>query len=318
MTGKTVAVAAVLAIAIQTSPQAGRASYVGARAALADGQRHHYTVGARVRPLLFWIGKDDIGDAVITRKRENDSSSYAMLIGSDPERAPHSINRWGYISEEAHGAEATLVGLMTESDEESLGQAEANLSQQAGDRTFDVIRASIAGGEARSIVTSVSAPSTYTLRQVDLVLELAVRRGTEEKPRVVRLPAGGRPGFLTAVADLLHAQATDWRSMGKVRSSEPVPYVYHGKNYQLQATHVRVLGSARIGANAYDHLIQSQFQIKNLANGALTDFSITYAADGPLAEIPISATYQPKWWIEIQLTLDDTRPGPLAPSEITQ
>jgi hypothetical protein len=316
MTRKAFAAAITLAIAAQTAPRAERIPHVAALA-LTNGHRHHYTISGRVRPLLFWIAKDDIGDAVITRKRENDAASYALLIGSDPDRAPRSINRWGYISEEVRGTEAPLVGLMTESDEESVDQAEANLRSR-GDRTFNVIHALVAGGEARSVVRSVAAPSTLTFRQVDTVLELADRNGSDGDTRVVRLPAGGRPGFLTALADVLHTQAADWRSTGKVHPSEAVPYVYHGKTYQLRATHARVAGSAHIDAHTYDHLIESQFQVKNVATAALTNFSLTYAADGPLAEIPISATYQPRWWIEIHLTLDDTKPGPLPPAEIVQ
>jgi hypothetical protein len=316
MTWRTLAGAITLAAAVQAAPGAERTPHTAA-VALTQGQRHHYTIGGRVRPLLFWIGKDDIGDAVITRKRENDAASYALLIGSDPDRAPRNINRWGYISEEVRGTEATLVGLMTESDEESVDQAEANLRSR-GDRTFNVIHALVAGGEARSVVRSVAAPSTLTLQQVDTLLELADRKGSDGETRVVRLPAGGRPGFLTALADLLHTQAADWRSTGKVHPCEAVPYVYHGKTYQLRATHARAVASAHIGANTYDHLIESQFQVKNVATGALTDFSLTYAADGPLAEIPISATYQPRWWVEIHLTLDDTKPGPLPPAEITR
>jgi hypothetical protein len=317
MTRRTFVAALTFAIAAQMAPKAERTPHAAAPAWTND-QRHHYTIGGRVRPLVFWVGRDDVGDAVITRRRESDSASYALLIGSDPERAPRSINRWGYISEEVRGTDATLLGLMTESDEESVNQAEANLRNR-GDRTFNVIHAEVAGGEARSVVRSVAAPSTLTLRQVDTVLELADRSGSNGETRVVRVPAGGRPGFLTAVADVMHAQATDWRWTGKVHPSDVVPYVYHGKTYQLRSTHARAVGSALIGANTYDHLIESQFQIKNVATGALTVFSLTYAADGPLAEIPVSATYQPRWWIQIQLTLDDTKPGPpLPPAEITR
>lgn len=316
MTRVTLAAAIALAIAAQTA-RAERAPHLAALA-LTNGQRHHYTIGGRVRPLLFWIGKDDVGDAIITRRRDQDSASYALLIGSDPERAPRGINRWGYLAEEIRAGEATLVGLMTESDEESIDQADANLRKQAGDRTFNVIRASIAGGQARSTVTSVAAPSTYSFRQVDTVLALADRSGVDGTPRIVRLPAGSRPGFLTAVADLMHAQASDWRASGKVRATEPVVFVYSGKAYRLRATHSRILGSERIGAKTYDHVIASQFEIESLSGGAPTEFSITYAADGPLAEIPISATYRPRWWIEIELTLDDTKPGPLPPVEATR
>jgi hypothetical protein len=275
MTARILAAATIIAIAAHTSPRAERAPHVAAQA-LTNGQRHHYTIGARVRPLLFWIGKDDVGDAVVALKREADYASYALLIGSDPERAPRDINRWGYIAEDVRGDQATVIGLMTESNEDSVDQAEANLRKQAGNGTFNVIRASIAGGESRSVVTSVAAPSTYTFRQVDTVLELADRRGVDGKARVVRVPPGGRPGFLSAVA------------------------------------------SQHIGPKTYEHLIASQFQVKEAATDEVTNFSITYGADGPLAGVPVAATYQPRWWIEIQLTLDDTRPGPLPPIETTR
>jgi hypothetical protein len=317
MTARILAAATIIAIAAHTSPRAERAPHVAARA-LTTGQRHHYTIGARVRPLLFWIGKDDVGDAVVALKREADYASYALLIGSDPERAPRDINRWGYIAEDVRGDQATVVGLMTESNEDSVDQAEANLRKQAGNGTFNVIRASIAGGESRSVVTSVAAPSNYTFRQVDTVLELADRRGVDGEARVVRVPTDGRPGFLSAVADVMQGQASVWRSTGKLRPIQPIAYVYHGKVYQLRVTQSRAVASQRIGAKTYEHLIASQFQVKQAGTNDATDFSITYGADGALAGLPVAATYQPRWWIEIQLTLDDTRPGPLPPIETTR
>ncbi|HWF86193.1 MAG TPA: hypothetical protein VG222_15145, partial [Vicinamibacterales bacterium] len=82
-------------------------------------ERHHYSIGARVRPLLvFWISRSDVGDAVVTRQIAPGEATYALLIGSDPDRAPRRINRWGYIKEEIHGADARLVGLMTQSEED--------------------------------------------------------------------------------------------------------------------------------------------------------------------------------------------------------
>ena len=316
MTGLIAVAATALALAVPAAPRAERAPELAALA-LTNGQRHHYTIGARVRPLLFWIGKDDVGDAVVARKRDNDAASYALLIGSDPERTPRGINRWGYLAEEVHGAEASVVGLMTESNEQSVAQAEKNTSA-AGDRTFNVIRASVTDSTARSVVTSVAAPSTLTLRQVDTVLALAASTGVDGEPRVLRLPSGGRPGFLSALADALHEQAGAVRSTGKVLTTEPIAFVYHGKVYQLRTTHSRLIGSARIGENTYDHLVGSQFQILNTGTGDVSEFSMTYAVDGPLAELPISVTYQPRWWMEIRLTLDDSKPGPLPPARVSQ
>jgi hypothetical protein len=303
-----------LAITVHAAPTTKRVTAATALAAV-DGQRYHYTIGARVRPLLFWIGKDDVGDAVLAEKRDPELVRYALLIGSDPDRAPRGINRWGYLSEEIRGNEATLVGLMTESHEKSVDEAEANLRTRAGDRTFNIIRASIADGEARSVVTAVPAPSAYTFRNVDTLLSLADRAGIEGKTRVAHVPAGARPGFLVALADLIHLQASDWRASGRIQAIEPIVYVYHGKVYKLRVTRASAAGQARVGGTTYQHVIASRFQVVSAKDGEATDFSVTYAADGPLAETPLTATYQPRWWIEIQLTLDDSKPGPVLVSE---
>ena len=71
-----------------------------------------------------------------------------------------------------------------------------------------------------------------------------------------------------------------------------------------------MLTTAQINGSVYEHVIASQFQIKTTDTSERTDFSITYAADGPLAETPLIAVYRPRWWLEVQLTLDDSRPGP--------
>ena len=45
------------------SPTAGASLETG-------GERHHYSISARVRPLLvFWIGRSGVGDAVFTKRK---------------------------------------------------------------------------------------------------------------------------------------------------------------------------------------------------------------------------------------------------------
>ena len=51
---------------------------------------------AKVRPLLFWISKDDVGGARVSWRGDADGAfGLDLLIGSDPARAPRQINRWG-------------------------------------------------------------------------------------------------------------------------------------------------------------------------------------------------------------------------------
>ena len=48
-----------------------------------------------------------------------------MLIGTDPQRTPMHINRWGYIEEEMRGAEARLLGVI-EAEQTEDGKSERN------------------------------------------------------------------------------------------------------------------------------------------------------------------------------------------------
>ena len=34
-------------------------------------------------------------------------------------------------------------------------------------------------------------------------------------------------------------------------------------------------------------------------------FSITYGTAGAFAEVPLRVTYQPRWWMQVELTIDD-------------
>src|SRR6202171_5208166 len=61
-----------------------------------------YTMTARVRLLLFWVGKDDVGGGYIRRGTlplDPASDVIELLIGSDPAKAPRAITRWGAASE---------------------------------------------------------------------------------------------------------------------------------------------------------------------------------------------------------------------------
>src|SRR5262245_61860626 len=61
---------------------------------------HRYRMLGKVRPLLFWISRDDVGGARIRWTGADAANGFELLIGSDPARAPRQINKWGYIAEE--------------------------------------------------------------------------------------------------------------------------------------------------------------------------------------------------------------------------
>jgi hypothetical protein len=314
MTRRTVAaVAAVvgaLLIGAQGSAVSAGAPSLGLTAGGAPASdqtvRHHYVMSARVRPLLlFWIGRSNVGDAIVTRAATPHETRYSLLIGSDPDRAPRRINRWGYIEERIHGEAATVVGLMTESEEESVEEAEANLRREgSGVHTFKVIHAAIDADRSRSVVTAVGAPADYSFRQLQAVLALAEDGGTAGPSRVVQLPQGTRPGFLSAMAEIIHAQAESARA-GTVRTGAPLTYVYHGKLYELRGTSVQFKPTFDVNASQYTRVVSGQFATKNLADGEETRFGLSYAIDGGLAEVPLTVSYQPRWWMQVNLALAD-------------
>ncbi|MBI3491956.1 MAG: hypothetical protein HY047_09275 [Acidobacteria bacterium] len=273
---------------------------------------------ARVRPLmLFWISRSGVGNATVTWRRSPGETQYSLLIGSDPDRAPRRINRWGYIEEQVRGADASLIGLMTESDEDSIEDAEAGLRKQAnGQHTFKVIRATINADQARSVVTTISTPEDYSFHKVRTVLELAERESSGGNPRVVPLPAGTRPGFLSALAELVHAGVESVHTSGRIRPAAAIAYIYHGKIYELRATRAQWLPELLVGTTHYGRVITTEFAITNTSSRETTRFSMSYGTDGPLAEIPITMTYRPRWWMQVDLALDDGT-GPLVVAERT-
>jgi hypothetical protein len=311
----TLALVAPVALGVALGARATAGSSAASPSSGVSGERHHYSISARVRPLLvFWISQSGVGDAVTTKRQGPSETGYSLLIGSDPDRAPRRINRWGYIDEEIRDGSATLIGVMTQSDEGSIKEAEASIGRPiAGDRAFKIIRATIDGDRARSIVTSIAAPADYSFRQVHTVLDLAQRKsseGQEAKARVIRLPSGTRPGFLTAIAELMHRHVDEWHASGRVQPGGPINYVYHGRIYELSVTRTQPLASVRVGGAVYAHVIVSNFETRSTYDGEVDQFSITYGTDGPLAEVPLAATYRPRWWMQIELTLDDSTSGP--------
>src|SRR6185503_9318471 len=53
---------------------------------------HRYRIIGRLRLALFWVGRDDVGGARMTWRSDGTSSALTLLVGSDPQRAPRSLN----------------------------------------------------------------------------------------------------------------------------------------------------------------------------------------------------------------------------------
>ena len=273
---------------------------------------HKYRMLAKVRPLLFWISKDDVGGARISwRGDDHGGFGLDLLIGSDPLRAPRKINRWGYIAEQVRGSDARVIGVMKQSNEQSVKEAESQLDKDGqGGFVYRAIQGTASAYQASAGVTTVRVERDLTFRDIDPLLTLVSAAAPSGEQRSVALPSGTRPGFLVALRDLVKQSIDVHGGYGQPGgtfkpSRTPTQYVYYGVFYELTMKSSELLKTATIDGKTYTDLARSDFEIKNRSNGETTRFQLTYGTRGPLTAVPVHAVYQPRWWFEVQLFLDD-------------
>lgn len=285
------------------SPAAGRPSSLPLLA------EHRYRMLARVRPLLFWISRDDVGGARVSWRGDRDGAvGFDLLIGSDPERAPRRVNKWGFIAEEVRGSDARMLGVMKQSNEQSIKDAEKQLAGDAqGVYVFRAIQGVVNDREASANVTSIRVARDLTYRDVEPLLQkVAASPGVET--RSIALPDKTRPGFLVALAELVNSNVESCQRQPGARpqpSRTSVSYVYFGTFYDMRVRASELLRTTEIGGQHYANVARSDFEVRNRTTGEITRFQVTYHTTGALAGVPVHAIYQPRWWFEVQLFLDD-------------
>ena len=283
----------------------GRETERPARWGRFSAREHRYALGARVRLLLFWMGKDNVGEARLAWLTDaTGARGYELLIGSDPAKAPRQINRWGYVSECETASGVQVFGLMTEADEQSLEQAKATTGTIAdGSRVFKIIRETVGGDNATSLVQGVALSNRLTLHDVDAV----IAQVPEPRPgKSVRVPPGVDPGFLFSMAALIHENVESAERSGRAPVGTRRSYVYANKLYGLVTRSSKVLKQVTIKGRTYTHVIESEFETRAEANGdGAVTCRVVYATQGALREVPVQIVYRPKWWFEAEIVLVD-------------
>jgi hypothetical protein len=218
---------------------------------------HRYRMLAKVRPLLVWISRDDVGDARITRRDDGaGSTGVELLIGSDPARAPRRINRWGYLAEQVAGSRATVLGVMKESNDQSIKEAEAGIATESGSGThvFKAIRSTTADGCTSAVITTLRVQNDLTYRDVESLLAMVAGSGNSPT-RKVTLPAGTRPGFLLAVTDLMHQSIENRTVPSTATGSRGARYVYNGRFYTLRLRALESLATVLVGGRTFSDVV---------------------------------------------------------------
>jgi hypothetical protein len=287
MCGKTFFLAGLVLLAATATAAASPAG-CGQSAPVAIERR--YIVKARVRPLLFWTARREVGQAWFRSRDAAGGRRMELLIGTDPARAPLQINRWGYIAEAACDDGAELIGLMTESNEQTVEQAQETATTRQRN-PLKAIRARSGGGQVHTEILAVSPPDVVTYRDLDRVLALLPAAGAMKTAAV---PDGADSGFLVAVTSLIRDSVAAYRESGRVSENLRRVYVYAGRVYDIALRASTTKGQA-------PGSIESEFHVRNRLTGTTNEFTLAYAAAGSQAEEVTRIVYRPRWWLEIEL-----------------
>lgn len=272
-------------------------------------QQHHYRLSAAIRPLLFWVGARNVGDAhIVWRDQEGGRKGYELLLGSDPARAPRHINRWGFVREDAGPTGAIMLGVMNRSEDDNLTSAQAKMAQEAkeGRFLFKMITASLNGNEARAENLVVYAPIDYTFLQLEGLQRYVESTRPPPRVRTGRLPQGTHPGLLFATAELVDAGVEAVHAPGNAGPAlRKVQYTFNTALYDLVLKSWERVDKVERGSRKLRNLVRLEFESKNLEKGTIERFALLCGTGGALSGVPVFVQYQPRWWFKIEGWLDE-------------
>ena len=126
--------------------------------------------------------------------------------------------------------------------------------------------------------------------------KLIAERGTSKQVKRVVFDRGSYKyhGKVKALADAM-----------RMPTERSIAYAYYGKLYELRRTRSRDIPNLQIAQRAYGPAVAADFVITSAHDGEQTKFSMTYGTHGAFAEIPLTVTYQPRWWMQVELTIDE-------------
>ncbi len=299
------------------------------RSPVRNSIEYDYIMTARVHLIFFWAGKDDVGGGYIRRgisSQDPHAEFFQVLFGSDPQKAPRSINRWGAGTEVAWHKDSVSLppreddvtssaffGFMKSSRGKSVGEMQSELrkEQEQGQHSFTGILSRVEPSRALSTIVPLQSDTDFTLHQYNLAEPLMFDRiAASDRPvRALESPSrcARSASFLATVAEL----------MGAALAGQAAPlsrcYVHDAQENTLTVesiTPVHKLTVQLHGPNSsvlldtsYANLLQLDFVSKHKETGKTVSFSILTGTQGDLRGVPVQIRYQPNWWFQVVLNL---------------
>jgi hypothetical protein len=189
--------------------------------------QYDYIMTARVRLLFFWVGKDDVGGGYIPRGiSENDPHQelFQVLFGSDPDKTPRAINRWGAGTEVAWHKNpvspsalqedvlaSAFFGFMKASKEKSASEMQEELKKEKeqGLHIFTGILSRVDQASAISVVVPLQSGTDFNLRQYATAEPLMFENIGNSSQTLRSLQNASRcprsEAFLATIAEMMEA-----------------------------------------------------------------------------------------------------------------
>jgi hypothetical protein len=307
MNVRRIVTAIILATVVWCTPEhlhgqsAGAPVYATFSAGAVSRERR-YQVDGRVRPLLFWIRKANIGDGRLTWRSGRDGTiGYELLVGSDPTRTPRQINRWGYLREESSAAGAMAFGVMSQSDEQSVEEADRRTSRSDGVHAFKALRQVLTGSQAQITISDVRVQKDLTYADLDLLLSAVPAAPSNTK--TVAMAQWNSPGFLTAAASLMEAGRTAAAGKGSHGQHLVRTYPYNGQLYELELRSGDRIDNHTREGRSFGPAMRGHFRVLNRRTGEETPFMVVFGIEGDLAGVPLLISWRPRWWLEVECAL---------------
>jgi hypothetical protein len=298
--------AAVLTVSGGWEPARGASAPPVPGATLPITKVHRYRMAGRIRPLLFWMGRDEVGLArIVWRGPDEGTRAYELLVGTDPSSVPRRINRWGYIADETDGRAGRVLAVMSRSDEASIGDVQASAGRPGG--RFKAMAAQVEPLSATWRVVPVSTATDPTIHDVLPLLDRVradVALAAQQSRHVAR---DARAGFLIAVAELVDRAVSSAGTPGALASlvGPPIPYIFAQGSYELRLRSLKAASLVPAGDSGTIRGLDGEFEILNLNTRETTRFAMSFGAEGALAGVPVSISWQPRWWLQVSLHLVD-------------
>lgn len=294
--------------------------------------RYEYVMTGKIRLLILWIGRDDVGDGLITLERGRtrpELDAIRLKIGSDPEKAPRGINRWGAAAEVVEHdvqrgtvASTAFFGFMKATEGDTFDAVEAELESEGGGsrHLFEASINRIEPSVALSSVLPIESTVDFDIGQLPQA-ERMVREQYERafsRSNYRRLNGNDRgacarsASFLFTLKEVIDA-AVEGRANDGSRC-----FVYNSKLYTLTIERQRPVARQRIEyelvdgtevAHDYEDLIDMRFEIRNQLTGSTEDFELLVGTRGSIRGIPVQITYQPNFWFQAVLSLHRSGDG---------